>query len=496
MATVYLAQDVKHNRPVAVKVLRPDLAASIAVTRFLKEIEIAAQLNHPHIVPLLDSGDVNGVLHFVMPFVEGHSVRGLLNGEDPITLATALAITQEAADALTYAHRKGLVHRDIKPENILLSEGHAVVADFGIAKAISTAGGHKLTQTGFAIGTVGYMSPEQAAGRNDLDERTDVFSLASVFYEMMVGEAPGMWVTDEAMKYRRFVDALPMHRERLDRLPAAVEQVLVQAMSMPRKERHATPNDFAAALDKAVHRKPVYDEDHARAVIRYAAEQQVEHPTEEGALSLATIQRIGAEVGLSPDRVRDAGQALARPPVIPRKGIFGAPSKIDLERTLNGELRVEEFEALLEEVRAATGEVGRINETLGKSLSWNSLSFQNSFEGTGRLIHVMVKPKDGKTRIRITENGGVQAVFLAFGTVIGGGVLGVIIGEAIGTISGAELLGSARFLALAALFGATWGGLYVGARALFRGFIKRRIRILSELLDRLSDHVTATAPPP
>ena len=133
MATVYLAQDVKHNRPVAVKVLRPDLAASIAVTRFLKEIEIAAQLNHPHIVPLLDSGDVNGVLHFVMPFVEGHSVRGLLNGEDPITLATALAITQEAADALTYAHRKGLVHRDIKPENILLSEGHAVVADFGIA---------------------------------------------------------------------------------------------------------------------------------------------------------------------------------------------------------------------------------------------------------------------------------------------------------------------------------------------------------------------------
>ncbi len=188
--------------------------------------------------------------------------------------------------------------------------------------------------------------------------------------------------------------------------------------------------------------------------------------------------------------------ALARPPAKLGRGIFGAPSKIDLERTLDAELPVEEFEALLEEVRAATGEVGRINETLGRSLSWNSLSFQNSFEGTGRLIHVMVKPKDGKTRIRITENGGVQAVFLAFGTVIGGGVLGVIIGEAIGTISGAVLLGSARFLLPAALFGATWGGLYVGARALFRGFIKRRVRILSELLDRLSDHVTATAPPP
>ncbi|MEE8115777.1 MAG: serine/threonine-protein kinase, partial [Gemmatimonadales bacterium] len=123
MATVYLAQDVKHNRPVAVKVLRPELAASIAVSRFLKEIEIAAQLNHPHILPLLDSGDVNGVLHFVMPFVEGPSVRGLLDGEQPITLGTALAITKEVADALSYAHRKGLVHRDIKPENILLSEG-------------------------------------------------------------------------------------------------------------------------------------------------------------------------------------------------------------------------------------------------------------------------------------------------------------------------------------------------------------------------------------
>ena len=487
MATVYLAQDVKHNRPVAVKVLRPELAASIAVSRFLKEIEIAAQLNHPHILPLLDSGDVNGVLHFVMPFVKGPSVRGLLDGEQPITLATALAITKEVADALSYAHRKGLVHRDIKPENILLSEGHAVVADFGIAKAISTAGGDKLTRTGFPIGTVGYMSPEQAAGRTDLDERTDVYSLASVFYEMMVGEAPGMWVTDAAMKYQRFVDALPAHRERLDRLPGAVEQVLVQAMSMHGEERHATPNDFAAALEQAVQRKPAYDEAQARAVIRYAAEQQLDHPTEEGALSLAAIQRIGAEVGLSPDRVRDAVQALARPPAIPaRRGIFGAPSKIDMERTLDGELPVEGFEALLEEVRAVTGEVGRINETLGRSLSWNSLSFQNSLEGTGRLIHVMVKPKDGKTRIRITESAGVHPL-LFLGTVIGGGALGVGIFLAV-------MNDGAPFLLTAAIYGATWGALFGGARASFRGFIRRRVRILSGLLDRLSNHVTATAP--
>ncbi|MFQ5550024.1 MAG: serine/threonine-protein kinase [Gemmatimonadales bacterium] len=488
MATVYLAQDVKHNRPVAVKVLRPELAASIAVNRFLKEIQIAAQLNHPHIVPLLDSGDVNGVLHFVMPFVAGHSVRGLLDGARPITLATALEITSEVADALSYAHRKGLVHRDIKPENILLSEGHAVVADFGIAKAISTAGGDKLTRTGFPIGTVGYMSPEQAAGRTDLDERTDVYSLASVFYEMMVGQAPGMWVTDDSMKYKRFMDALPAHRERLDRLPGAVEQELVRAMSMHPEQRHTTPNNFAAALELAVRRKPAYDEAQVRDVIRYASERQVEHPTEEGALSLAAIQRIGAEVGLSPDRVRDAVQALAKPPAVPaRGGIFGAPSKIDMERTLDAELPVEAFEALLEEVRGVTGEVGRINETLGRSLSWNSLSFQNSLEGTGRLIHVMVKPKDGKTRIRITESAGVHPMFLGFGTVMGGGMLA-------GVISGAVLSAGAPFLLTAAIFGVTWGATYVAARTLFRGFIRRRVRILSDLLDRLSNHVTATAP--
>jgi hypothetical protein len=377
---------------------------------------------------------------------------------------------------------------DIKPENILLSEGHAVVADFGIAKAISTAGGDKLTRTGFPIGTVGYMSPEQAAGRTDLDERTDVYSLASVFYEMMVGETPGMWVTDEAMKYKRFVDALPAHREQLDRLPGAVEQVLVQAMNMHPEERHATPNDLAAALEQAVQRKPPYNEAQVRTVIRKAAEQQLEHPTEEGAMSLAAIQRIGAEVGLSPDRVRDAAQALASPPAIPaRRGIFGAPSMIDMERTLDAELPDEEFEALLEEVRAITGEVGRINETLGRSLSWNSLSFQNSLEGTGRLIHVMVKPKDGRTRIRITESAGVHPVLLAFGTVIGGGMLAVAIGEA-------AFSAGAPFLLTASIFGVTWGATYIGARTVFRRFIRRRVRILSNLMDRLSNHVVATAP--
>ena len=489
MATVYLAQDVKHNRSVAVKVLRPELAASIAVSRFLNEIQIAAQLNHPHILPLLDSGDVNGVLYFVMPFVEGQSLRGLMNGNRPLALARALAITTEAADALTYAHQNGLLHRDIKPENILLSQGHAVIADFGIAKAISTAGGDALTRTGFPIGTLGYMSPEQAAGRTDLDETTDVYSLACVFYEMMVGDTPGMWVTEEAMKFERFVDALPPHRERLDQVSGLVEQVLVQALSMRPEERYATPNAFAAALEQATRQKrprsggaPMQD------IIKYAAERQAEHPTEEGAVSIGAIQRIGAEVGLSPARIRDAANALAEPPpAVPMRGsIFGAPPRVALERTIGAEVPVQEFEALLEEVRATMGEVGRINETLGKSLSWNSLSFQNTLEGTGRLVHVMVKPKGGKTRIRITESAGVHPALMAIATVVGGGALG-------GLIAWADPLAGVPIVLRASAVVAAYVATYFAARRVFAGFIRRRVRILSELMDRLSSHVAETS---
>ena len=174
MATVYLATDLRHNRDVAVKVLKPDLRASIGVDRFLREIAIAAKLNHPHILPLLDSGDSDGVLHYVMPYVEGETLRGWINREGRLKLASATRIVRETADALDYAHRQGVVHRDIKPENILLSDGHAVVADFGIAKAIFSAVEGNLTRTGFPIGTPGYMSPEQAAGRADLEDRKSV----------------------------------------------------------------------------------------------------------------------------------------------------------------------------------------------------------------------------------------------------------------------------------------------------------------------------------
>ncbi len=500
MATVYLARDLKHDRPVAVKVLRPDLAASLAVNRFLQEIRIAARLNHPHIVPLLDSGNVNGVLHFVMPFVEGRSLRGKLVGSESIDLKMAIGITKDVAGALSYAHRVGIVHRDIKPENILFSEGHAIVTDFGIAKAISTAGGSSLTRTGFPIGTLGYMSPEQAAGRTDIDKTTDIYSLASVFYEMMVGEAPGMWVTDEARRLRRFVDALPAHRERLDQLPGSVEQVLVHAMSMRPDERFQTAGDFAGALEQATDTPQRFDEHQVRDVIRIAAEDQAARPTEEGALSLGSMQQIGAEVGLSPSRIENAANALQQSPsgTVPEPvtspavqwgGFLGASPKVEFDATIEAELRQDEFGNVLEEIRTEMGEVGRVNETFGKSLSWNSLSFQNTFEGSGRLVHVMVNPTDRGTRIRVTESAGVHPFVAVATAVIGGGVLGSM---ATGAILAA---GAPDVLALGA-FGATWAGSYVVARVGFTKFIKRRVRLLSRLVDRITHHVNRTSPSP
>ncbi|HXI20509.1 MAG TPA: serine/threonine-protein kinase, partial [Gemmatimonadales bacterium] len=180
MATVYLAQDLKHHRKVAIKVLRPELAAVIGAERFLREITTTANLHHPHILALYDSGEAGGVLYYVMPFVEGESLRDRLNREKQLPLDEALRLAREVADALSYAHGRGVIHRDIKPENILLESGHAVVADFGIAKAVSAAEGAPLTQTGMAIGTPQYMSPEQAAGGEQLDGRSDLYSLACV----------------------------------------------------------------------------------------------------------------------------------------------------------------------------------------------------------------------------------------------------------------------------------------------------------------------------
>src|ERR1051326_1671105 len=210
MATVYLADDVRHGRRVAIKVLRPELAAALGAERFLREIATTASLRHPHIVPLYDSGVGNGTLYYVMPFVEGESLRDRLGREKQLPVQDALRIAGEVADALSYAHGRGVIHRDIKPENILLESGHAVVADFGIAHAIDAAGGERLTGTGVAIGTPAYLSPEQVSGEKNLDARSDVYALACLLYEMLAGQPPFTGPTTESVIHQHLLAAPPV----------------------------------------------------------------------------------------------------------------------------------------------------------------------------------------------------------------------------------------------------------------------------------------------
>src|SRR5256714_11866101 len=228
-ATVYVAQDRRHGREVAVKVLRPDVAAAIGAERFLREITIAARLTHPNVLPLIDSGQAAGSLYYVMPYVRGESLRQRLAREGRLPLRDALRVARELGAGLDYAHREGFIHRDVKPENVLLADGHAVIADFGIARAICQAGGDHVTEVGLAIGTPEYMSPEQAAGDRELDGRCDVYSLACVVYEMLAGEPPFSGPSARAIVAKHLSEPPPPIRARRPDAPAAVRRGLARA---------------------------------------------------------------------------------------------------------------------------------------------------------------------------------------------------------------------------------------------------------------------------
>jgi serine/threonine protein kinase len=304
MATVYLAEDVKHGRRVAVKVLHPELAAALGADRFLAEIKTTANLQHPHILPLHDSGEADGFLFYVMPFVDGESLRDRLSRETQLPLDDALRIAREVADALGYAHSHGVIHRDVKPENILLQGGHALVADFGIALAVQQAGGHRMTQTGLSLGTPQYMSPEQAMGERSIDARSDIYALGAVTYEMLAGDPPFTGSSVQAIVAKVMTERPQPLRTVRDTVPAGVEQAVLKALAKLPADRFASTAEFMAAL-------------HAPATVESAGRGMV--PMRAHSMwpaAVLTVMVIGA-LGV-------AGWSLARTRATPSSAIFDA----------------------------------------------------------------------------------------------------------------------------------------------------------------------------
>ena len=252
MATVFLARDIRHERKVAIKVLHEDLGAAVGAERFRREISIATSLTHPHILTLYDSGEAAGSLFYVMPFIEGESLRHKMDREKQLPIDQALKITTEVASALGFAHRKGIVHRDIKPENVLLEDGHAIVADFGIARAVQADGGGALTKTGMSLGTPTYMSPEQAFAEKDIDGRSDMYSLACVLYEMLTGEPPFTGPNAQAIMARHSMSEVPSMQIVRATVPDEVEDVVQKALAKSPADRFATIEEFAQELQECV----------------------------------------------------------------------------------------------------------------------------------------------------------------------------------------------------------------------------------------------------
>jgi eukaryotic-like serine/threonine-protein kinase len=257
MATVYLAEDLKHGRKVAIKVLHPELSAVLGSERFLAEIKVTANLQHPHILGLIDSGEADGLLYYVMPSVPGASLRARLSRDQQLPVDEALRLAREVASALDYAHRQGVVHRDIKPENTLLQDGAALVADFGIALAVEEAGGHRMTQTGMSLGTPAYMSPEQAMGERKIGPRSDVYALGAMTYEMFAGEPPFTGPNSQAIVAKVLTEQPPPLRARRPSVPPAVESAILTALQKLPADRWGSAKEFGDALaGSATHHAP------------------------------------------------------------------------------------------------------------------------------------------------------------------------------------------------------------------------------------------------
>jgi hypothetical protein len=372
MAVVFLARDQRHDREVALKVIRDDVAELVGAERFLDEIRITARLNHPHILPLLDSGNVDGLLYFVMPWARSGSLRDLLDRQVRLSVDETLHLIGQVASALDHAHRNDVVHRDIKPENILLSEGNAVVTDFGIARAITAAVPERLTRTGLPVGTLGYMSPEQAAASRNVDHRADVFALAAVAWEMLVGSMPGAWMTDEALRLGRFSEASDEQREVLDRLPGRVEQVLVQGMALQPSRRFHAAGDFARALVLACGGSPDVSEAQLREIMKRASELEVEHENPAPALSMGSVEQVAAQVGIPPDHVRRAAREVMRreAPPVPELAGKRQSETVYVDRMAQGEVPEPLHAELARIIQSHLGVVGHVS-VVGDTFTWS-----------------------------------------------------------------------------------------------------------------------------
>ncbi len=500
MATVFLARDLKHVREVAVKVMRPELTAAVGPDRFLREIRITAKLNHPHILPLHDSGEADDVLYYVMPYAAAGSLRKRLRKETHLRVDETVRMTEQVASALDHAHRHGVIHRDVKPENILFSERLPVVADFGIAKAVSDADQEHLTRTGVPVGTPGYMSPEQAMGQVDLDERTDVYSLACVVYEMLIGATPAVWSAHDAQRLGRFIDAPPEHRERLDLIPGRIEQALVRALAVNPNDRFQTPGEFAHALEVAADTRGTYSDEQVREILGRAAELQAEQPT--GGLTIGAVEQVAADVGIPPEHVREALRqlegpatgsagplALREPSAFPklkeRPKFFDSPpplSKMDtvsFERTVDTEVSPTRFEAIVQEIERRLEIVGHVS-ILGRSLTWSPAAPATD----ERRIVITMTPSGHlghQTRIKVEEK--IELAGWRQGVPAWAGIVGGFIGVMMGTTTGEP----AAVILSGAMFGAL--GVFVGRNGTIAALADARrpeLRKLANTLEALA----------
>ena len=432
-ATVFRARDRKHDRRVAVKVLRPEFAESIGVDRFLREIRVAAQLQHPHIVALFDSGEIGGVPYYVMPLVEGESLRQRLEREKQLGIEDAVRLVREVAGALRYAHEHGVIHRDIKPENILLQDGHALVADFGLAHAMNLSGAEKLTQSGFAVGTPRYMSPEQGVS-GEVDTRSDVYSLGCVLYELLVGDPPFVGRDSRSIIARHAASMVPSLRDVRPGIPEGLERVVMRALEKMPADRFQSAAAFSQALDQLVasgSSRPILPETTPIGSVRRRHSRQFVLRVVTVASVIAVVGVLAAAALIRSRSPRDhASAAVERPAAaadaLPPRTIailyFDSPSKVDSLSVLGGAIT----EMLIERLRGGDSisviSQGGVRPFRGRHIAADSIArvlnagtlIAGTLTPSGRTLRLDMTLIDGRTGAKIlgaSVGGSTERIF-------------------------------------------------------------------------------------